>query len=240
MSGGVTITARAAAVGSGASAPVPPLTITAEPGVSVVIAVEGDDRPMHVSLLLAGRLAPDSGEVLVDGRADRDALRRRTALVDTPMAAEPDAGLPVRLVVTEELQFAGVPARRRDVDSVLAHHGIAALAREPFRALATDARIRLLTDLALRRPGVDALIITSPERHGGDPAAWFPALAEIAAEGRTVIIVTDAPTAKAIEQIPPTEPTPLVERIPPIKPTPPIEPSPLVEPVETKTPEHPA
>lgn len=193
------ITTRAAAIGTGPGAVVPALTVTAAPGRPTLVVVEGDDRPMHVSLLLAGRLRADAGSVEIDGVDDRDELRRRVALVDTPMVAEPDPGLAVRLVVAEELQFAGRPARRGDVAAVLRHHGIADAARQPFRALPTDARIRLLAELALARPGIDALVITSPERHGGDPAAWYPALVELAAAGQTVIVVTDAPTARELE-----------------------------------------
>jgi tryptophan synthase alpha chain len=43
--------------------------------------------------------------------------------------------------------------------------------------------------------GIDALIITSPERHGGEPAQWYAALAALAERGVTVVIVTDAATA---------------------------------------------
>ncbi len=197
----MTISTRAAAVGTGPAAAVPALTESTPAGEVTVVAVEGDDRPMHVSLLLAGRLRADSGVVELDGRDDPDALRRRVALVDTPMVAEPDAGLAVRLVVAEELQFAGRPARRADVDALLRRHGIADAAREPFRALPTAARIRLLAELALARPGVDALVVTSPERHGGDPAAWYPHLAALAAVGRTIVVITDAPTARQLASL---------------------------------------
>ena len=67
-----------------------------------------------------------------------------------------------------------------------------------MRSLPADARVRLFCELALLRPGVTGLIVTSPERHGGEPALWYSALADIAARGTTILIVTDAVTADAL------------------------------------------
>jgi DNA invertase Pin-like site-specific DNA recombinase len=65
----------------------------------------------------------------------------------------------------------------------------------PIRSLPATDRILLFCELALLRDGIDALIITSPERHGGEPAQWYAALAALAERGVTVVIVTDAATA---------------------------------------------
>jgi uroporphyrinogen-III synthase len=192
---------EAAAVGRGLAAEISPLTLTADAGEVAVLAVEGDDRAMHVSLLLGGRLRADAGRVLVDGSASTRELRRRTALVDTPFVAEPTDDLPLRLIVAEELLFAALPAGRAPVARFLAQRGLQTYASQPFRALPTAHRIRLLCDLALARAGVDALVVTSPERHGGDPAAWFPALATIASTRATVIVVTDLPTARQLQAL---------------------------------------
>ena len=53
-------------------------TLSIAPGSPAVVAVETDDLPLHLSLLLGGRLRPAAGRVLVDGTADGDALRRRS------------------------------------------------------------------------------------------------------------------------------------------------------------------
>ena len=75
---------------------------------------------MLASLIAAGRMRPDRGQVLLDGDDDPEALRRAIVLVDTPVVAEPAPSLPVRAVVQEELRFAGRASRRRDAEALLA------------------------------------------------------------------------------------------------------------------------
>jgi ABC-2 type transport system ATP-binding protein len=184
-----------AAIGRGLGAAVPALDLIVDGPVPVVVAVQTDERPMLVSMLLAGRLRCDSGRVLVDGRDDADQLRRRTALVDTPVIAEPTPGIVLKTIVAEEFSFAGQPTSGRAVRSFLADHGLAGYASLPVRALLPADRIRLLSELAVLRDGVDGLIVTSPERHGGEPSQWYGPLAALAERGITVAIVTDYATA---------------------------------------------
>jgi hypothetical protein len=188
------IALESAAIGQGVGASVPALTIETTDGAPTVIAVETAERPMLVSLLLGGRLRPDSGRVTVDGREDIDELRRRTALVDTPVVAEPTAGLNLAGIVAEEFSFAGLPSSRRAVREFLDRHDLDEYATVPIRVLPPTRRVRLFAELALLRPNVDALVITSPERHGGDPAEWYETLTRITERGSTVIVVTDAAT----------------------------------------------
>lgn len=182
-------------VGTGAGAEVPPMTLLATPGPPSVVRAETAERPALISMLITGRLRPDAGAVQVDGRADIDELRKRSALVDTPSVAEPAAGTTVGTVVAEELAFAARPASRSAVRAVLAEHGLAGREKLRFRALPTVDRIRLLSELALLRREVAAIVVTSPERHGGSPSDWYGVLAGIAERGVTVVIVTDAVTA---------------------------------------------
>lgn len=188
----------AAAIGTGLGAAVPPLALIVDGPDPVVIAVETDERPLLVSLLLGGRIRPDSGGVLVDGRNDADDLRRRSALVDTPIVSEPTAGIALRTIVAEEFSFAALPTSRQSVRQFLRRHGLEEYAALPVRALPTADRIRLLCELAVLRPGVESIVVTSPERHGGPTAEWYPPLAEISAHGITVAIVTDFATARAL------------------------------------------
>ena len=194
------ITLDRAAIGAGLAAPVPALTLAAGPGVSVV-AVETAERPLLVSMLAGGRLRPDSGRVLVDGRDDDDALRAGSALVDTPVVAEPTAGIALATIVTEEFSFAGIPTAHGAVRAFLEAHELRGYAKLPVRSLPPADRVRLFSELALLRAGVRGLIITSPERHGGEPAAWYSALAAIASRGITVIVVTDAVTAATLTSL---------------------------------------
>ncbi|MDM4762260.1 hypothetical protein QT381_04475 [Galbitalea sp. SE-J8] len=189
-----TLALTAVALGSGAAAEVPPTTLGAVDGAVTVVAVETDERPMLLSLLAAGRMTPTAGTVAIDGRTDAAHLRRAVALVDTPFVAEPVPGVALATIVREELSFAARPTSRSAVDAELARHGLGEHRTVPIRALDTADRIRLLAELALLRPAVRALVLTSPERHGGDPGDWFAALAAIAERGHVVLVVTDAPT----------------------------------------------
>jgi hypothetical protein len=189
-----TIQLTDAAIGSGLSAAVPPLTVTVAPGAPRVLAVETDERPLLVSMLLGGRIRPDSGAVTVDGSTDLDDLRRRTALVDTPFVAEPAPGVSLGLVVAEEFSFSRRSGGGAQVRRFLAEHDLADYAKVDVRALPPAARVRIFSELALLRDGVDTLVLTSPERHGGEPGVWFDYLSSVAARDITVVIVTDALT----------------------------------------------
>lgn len=184
------IVLRDAAVGRGAAAALPPVTLRAPAGAVTVVATEGGQRPTVLSLVAAGRMAVDAGSVA--------APRRRIAMVDTPTVAEHPGDVRVAAVVREELALAGRRGAARELDRL----GLRAWARRPFAALPAADRVRLLGELALARPGVDALVVTSPERHGGDPAAWFRELRVLAARGVAVLVVTDHATREALPDIP--------------------------------------
>jgi len=196
-----TIELRDAAIGTGLAADLPATSLLIEPGTPTVIVAETSERPMLLSLVLGGRLALTSGSVLIDGRPDAAALRARTALVDTPFVAEPTPGITLALVVAEELSFADRPSGGKAVAAWLQGHGLSYLAQVPMRSIPATERVLLLTELALLRKGVSAIVVTSPERHGGDPAAWYPQLEAISARGISVAIITDSPTARLLEEI---------------------------------------
>ena len=191
----------AAQIGSGLGAAVPALTLWLAPDVPSFVRVETAERPTLVSLLIGGRLRQDVGNVLVDGDSDPGTLRRRTALVDTPVVAEPTPGVSLAVIVAEELVFAGHSASRAAVRAFLASHDLLDYEKLAVRSLPPAHRVRLFSELALLRDGVEALVITSPERHGGEPNDWYPAIASIAARGITVAIVTDAATADQLAML---------------------------------------
>ncbi len=186
------------AVGHGPAAVLPPTSTAYRSGSVALVASEGGQRPTVLSLVAAGRMKPDAGTI------DPRELRDRVALVDTPTVAEHSDDVRVAMVVREELALAG----RHDVSAQLARLGD--WARRPFGALPAADRIRLLAELALLRPGIEALVVTSPERHGGDPLVWFRMLREIAARGIAVLVVTDAATVRAL----PTTPLPGADDVP--------------------------
>ena len=189
-------------VGPEAAPALAPLDVVLTDERPVGAAAERDRAPMLASLIAGGRLAPDRGRVLLDGRDDPDALRAAVALVDTPMVADPPDDLPVATVVREELLFARRRTRRRAVDAVLDALGLASWRRSPVADLPSSDRIRLLTGLAAQRPGVRALVLTSPERHGGDAADWARIAADLTAAGTPVLVIGGAVVRRALSVAP--------------------------------------
>ncbi|WP_395641147.1 hypothetical protein [Pseudolysinimonas sp.] len=190
-----TIQLTDAAIGTGLAADLPALTLTIDAGEVTVIPVETDERPMVLSLLLGGRLALTAGGIT----PPVGELRTRVALVDTPFASEPSPGVALSVVVAEELSFARRASGRRAVRAFLESHGLEQYASVPMRSLPSTARVLLLCELAAQRPGVDVLVVTSPERHGGDPLEWYSTLVAMTKRGLAVAIVTDTATSRLLK-----------------------------------------
>ncbi|WP_375401070.1 hypothetical protein [uncultured Amnibacterium sp.] len=177
------------ALGPAATPTLPPVSGVLTDEGPAVVAVGGERGPLFASLIAGGRLAPERGSVLLDGSDDAAVLRRAVALVDTPMVAEPAAALPVATVVREELVFAERHGGRADAERVLAELGLRRWLHRPIADLPAADRLRLLLTLAARRPGVRALVLTSPERHGGPTADWLALAAEFTAAGTPVLVI---------------------------------------------------
>lgn len=153
-------------------------------------------------LALAGRLRPSTGTVTVDGAADPAKLRRMTALVDVPDVTEPDGALPVRVIVGEELALAHRPANREAVTRWLTEHGVAPYADVRFENLEPAVRIRLLTTLAAGRPGIELLVLDTPDRHSSDIDGWWAPAHEQAAHGIAVVVLTATVPPSALPATP--------------------------------------
>jgi ABC-2 type transport system ATP-binding protein len=204
----IRVTLEGAAVGTGAAAALPPVTASFAAGTPTLLETEGGTRPTVLSLVASGRMRLDAGAVTAvridaDGRehALRAAeLRRAVALIDTPLVAEHSDDVSVASVVKEELALAR-SHRRADRPAAYAD-------KVPFGSLGAVERLSLLIDLALRRSDVEALVITSPERHGGDPALWWRLVRETAARGGVdgrgvaVLVVTDHATVAHLRTLP--------------------------------------
>ena len=201
----IRVTLSGAAVGTGAAAALAPVSAS----FATLLATEGGTRQTVVSLVASGRMKLDAGSVsAVDehGRTMSPArLRRAVALVDTPLVAEHSDEVSIASVVKEELAMAKGRSRGTRPAEITE--------RRPFGSLDGEARLALLTGLALRRPDVEALVITAPERHGGDPARWWRLLRDVAAGGRggpadgvAVLVITDHATVTHIERLPQQEP----------------------------------
>jgi hypothetical protein len=106
--------------------------------------------------------------------------------------------VPVGSIAREELRFAGLPSRRRAAEAVLDELGLSEWIRHPIGDLPPDDRLRLLLELAARRPGVRALVLTAPERHGGRAEAWTVLAHEYADRGMPVLVLGGAAAVEAL------------------------------------------
>jgi hypothetical protein len=165
-----------------------------------LVLLTGYPGPGHVaaSLGLSGRLKPDTGQVRLDGEVDAALLRRHVAVVDAPAITEPDDALPVQTVVGEELAMAGRRAGRKAVLAWLDEHDAAEHVGKRFEHLPVAARTRLLAELTVARPDVKVVILTMPDRHGGDPHEWYGVGRELASRGYGVIITCADTSARLL------------------------------------------
>ena len=185
----MTLELRGIGMGDPAAPALPELSATLTGEGPAVLPIGTERGPLLASLIAAGRLRPDRGEVLLDGRPDASAIRRAVALVDTPVVAEAEPTLPVGAVVREELRFAGRRSRRADAERLLDDLGLAGWARAPLSDLPAAGRISLLLTLAALRPGVRMLVLTSPERHGGAAADWLSLARGSGERGIPVLVI---------------------------------------------------
>lgn len=178
----------------------PQVTVHARSGDVRLVAVEGGQRPSILGLLLSGRMAPDTGEVTVDGEPDAARLRRAVVLIDAPDVSAPYDDLTLESVLREELAFAGVRRTRRTAARLLADWKAADQRAVPLRAVPAALRVRALAEAATMRAGTEAAVIVSPDRHGGDPAGWYDVAQRLARRGLAVVVLAGTAAIAALER----------------------------------------
>ncbi|WP_285115244.1 hypothetical protein [Leifsonia sp. fls2-241-R2A-40a] len=179
-------------------AALPATSASFETGRATLARAETEQRPTVLGLIASGRMRPDGGSVTIDGAADSSAMRRRIALIDAPDVSEPASDVTVGGIVAEELMFAGRPSHPVAVSRCLRELGASDWARHSIGTVPPMVRIRLLAELALLRRGVDALVLVSPDRHGGDPVDWWRFARELAGRDKAVLVVAGDASAAAI------------------------------------------
>ncbi|MBD8101760.1 hypothetical protein ITJ66_04950 [Plantibacter sp. VKM Ac-2885] len=175
-----------------------PTSLSFRTGEATFARAETEQRPTVLGLIASGRMMPDTGTVLVDGATDRKTMRRVIALIDAPDVSEPASGVAVSGVVAEELMFAGRASHPFAVARFLESLDLAHLAKQPISTVAPTDRVRLLTELAVLREDVTALVLVSPDRHGGDPLEWWNLARKLAARGYGVLVIAGDASATAI------------------------------------------
>jgi hypothetical protein len=185
------------------SSALPSTTLDFESGAVTLARAATERRPTVLGLIASGRMRPDSGQVHLDGAHDYSAMRSRISLIDAPGVCEPAPDLTVAEVVAEELMFADRVGHRRGVSRLLAALDLGDAARTTLADLDPDARIRLLTELAVLRDGVEGVVLCSPDRHGGDPLGWWLIAGGLAKRGYAVLVIAGDASAHAIAALDP-------------------------------------
>jgi hypothetical protein len=177
----------------------PAVSLAYETGRATLACAETEQRPTVLGLIAAGRMRPDAGAVAIDGAADAALLRRRVALIDAPDVCDPHPDVTAAGVVAEELMFAGrrpTPlAARRWLDE----HDLGEVAGAPIGTVLPEQRLRILCELAAQREGVEGLVLVSPDRHGGEPEAWWRLARESAERGFAVLVIAGRAAQSALE-----------------------------------------
>lgn len=176
----------------------PSTSLTFMTGVPTLVQAETELRPTVLGLIASGRMRPDSGTVTIDGDVDYSAIRMGVALIDAPEVCEPANDVTVAGVTAEELMFAGRRSHPIAVMRELQALGLQQYARQSIGTMPPTARVRLLCELALMRDGVNGLVITSPDRHGGDPNQWWALAREFASRDLAVLVIAGVAAATAI------------------------------------------
>ncbi|PPL17787.1 hypothetical protein [Microterricola pindariensis] len=172
-----------------AGAALPPLSARYRTGSATLVAAETERRPAVLALIASGRMRPDAGVVRVDGAVDDGLLRRRVAVIDAPAVNDPVGEVTLSAVVAEELMFAGRPSHPLATSRMLATLEAGEWGRQAIADVPPRMRIHVLTELAVLRAGVQGLVLTAPDRHGGDPQDWWRIAQGLAGRGLAVLVV---------------------------------------------------
>ena len=74
-----------------------------------------------------------------------------------------------------------------------------AIARTPVADVSPRERVALLLGLTALRPGVEGMVLVSPDRHGGHPAEWWELAESFADRGFAMLVVAGEAAAIVLE-----------------------------------------
>ncbi|MEL7976509.1 hypothetical protein AAG589_11655 [Isoptericola sp. F-RaC21] len=208
-------------------------------GECLLVAGEPGHGHTALALVATGRFVPSSGTVRLDGATVRpSALRARTAVVDVPGISEPDDALTLADVVAEGLALAGRRSLPGDVTRWLEARGLTEDRGLRVDQLPGVVRTAVLAALATENPDVRFVVLTLPDRHGGDASGWWETARTLAASGLGVLVQCTRSSARDLGvDLPPARGATLHEPPQVVRRETPGEPAPVVEPVETQDPD---
>ncbi|MFE5294508.1 hypothetical protein ACFQ8T_20190 [Isoptericola sp. NPDC056618] len=158
-------------------------------GECLLVAGEPGHGHTALALVATGRFVPSSGTVHLDGAVvPSPALRARTAVVDVPGISEPDDALSLADVVAEGLALAGRRSLPRDVARWLEERALTEDRGRRVDQLPGVVRTAVLAALAAENPDVRFVVLTLPDRHGGEPSGWWETARTLAASGLGVLV----------------------------------------------------
>ncbi|HTI21369.1 MAG TPA: hypothetical protein VL652_10275 [Kutzneria sp.] len=176
-----------------------PTSLRVRTGELALVAGEPGTGHTAFALALGGRMKPSVGEVLLDGKPDDAGLRQRVAIVDAPDVSSPEEALTLGTVLGEELAFAHQPANRKAVADWLLAHDAREHAGVRFESVPAEVRTRLLVEVAAQRPGIEALVLVLPDRHGAGPHTWWTTATQAAERGLAVVVLCSLTSARLLD-----------------------------------------
>lgn len=184
------LTAHAATFSGRHEQLMPPTSLQVERATLHLLAADTQAARTAAALVLAGRMKPTAGSVAWAGQPTLKALRRHSALLDSPEVSEPEAHLLVRDLVAEDLALVpGPPWRKPRPKKWMAQHGFSDAASQWADALDPERRLELQLLLAAENPQTELLVVDSPDRHGIEAARWLEALEDFCASHREFAVV---------------------------------------------------
>ncbi|TNC47090.1 hypothetical protein [Mumia zhuanghuii] len=162
-------------------------------GECVLMAGEPGQGNTAMALVATGRLTPSGGNASLvrdDGTTthDKAELRQLTAVVDLPAVSEPDDAVPVGTVVAEGLALARRGSMPGEPTKWLRTHDWEQLRSVRMDAIPGAVRTALLSALVAERADVRFLVLSLPDRHGGEPVDWWEIAQSYASVGYGVLV----------------------------------------------------
>ncbi|MEP7333216.1 MAG: hypothetical protein ABI692_14130 [Terracoccus sp.] len=151
-----------------------------------------------LALAIGGRVDLLSGSVTIAGSGAREMLQSHTRLVDVADITSPEESLKVAHVISEELALAERPWSRSDVAHFLAERELTGRAADRWDSLPAGIRTRLLLELGSWHPSASVVVLTGPDRHGGDPGPWLTLAHRLAERGLTIIVICSPATVSLL------------------------------------------
>lgn len=155
----------------------PASNIEAHAGEVLLIQADGQERRTALALALTGRMKPSSGTVTLGHVDTLAALRRRSAIINSPDVNEAENYMTVKSLASEDLAL--VPAKFRDrthPTAWLVKHGFRDILDKWVEEVPADRLLHLLLALALSDQDVDLVVADSPDRHTADAQGWLELL----------------------------------------------------------------